>query len=42
MNGLFQAARSRARGYWNEANFIAMIYLIGSPVGRLFDQASST
>ncbi|TLF44524.1 ISL3 family transposase, partial [Halomonas urmiana] len=33
MNGLFQAARSRARGYRNEANFIAMIYLIGSPVG---------
>ncbi|PWW26837.1 hypothetical protein DFO74_1601, partial [Chromohalobacter israelensis] len=26
----------------NEANFIAMIYLIGSPVGRLFDQAKST
>ena len=32
MNGLFQAARSRARGYRNEANFIAMIFLIGSPV----------
>ncbi|MDW7749115.1 transposase, partial [Halomonas sp.] len=42
MNGLFQAARSRARGYRSEANFIAMIYLIGSPVGRLFDQAKST
>ena len=42
INGLFQAARSRARGYRNEANFIAMIYLIGSPVGRLFDQAKST
>lgn len=42
MNGLFQAARSRARIYRNEANFIAMIYLIGSPVGRLFDQAKST
>ncbi|AJY52965.1 transposase IS204/IS1001/IS1096/IS1165 family protein (plasmid) [Halomonas sp. KO116] len=42
MNGLFQAARSRARGYRNEANFIAMIYLIGSPAGRLFDQAKST
>ena len=42
MNGLFQAARSRARGYRNEANFIAMIYLIGSPVGRLIDQAKST
>lgn len=42
MNGLFQAARSRARGYRNEANFIAMIYLIGSPVGRMLDQAKST
>ncbi len=39
MSGLFQAARSRARSYRNEANFIAMIYLIGSPVGRLFGQA---
>ncbi|MDZ7851940.1 MAG: ISL3 family transposase [Halomonas sp.] len=37
MNGLFQAARSRARGYRNVANFIAMIYLIGSPVGRLLE-----
>ena len=42
MNGLFQAARSRARGYRNEANFIAMIYMIGSPVRHLFDQAKST
>ncbi|MDI5921861.1 ISL3 family transposase [Halomonas sp. LR5S13] len=42
MNGLFQAARSRARGYRNDANFIAMIYLIGSPVGYLLDQAKST
>ena len=42
MNGLFQAARSRARGYRNEANFIAMIYLIGSPVGRMLGQAKST
>ena len=34
MDGLFQAAhlRVRARGYRNEANFIAMIYLVGSPV----------
>jgi len=38
MNGLFQAARSQARGYRNEANFIAMIYLIGS----LFNQAKFT
>ena len=42
MNGLFQATRSRARGYRNEVNFIAMIYLIASPVGRLLDQAKST
>ncbi|MGM0914484.1 MAG: transposase [Pseudomonadota bacterium] len=42
MNGLFQAARSRSRGYRNEANFIAMIYLIVSPVGRTLDQTKST
>jgi hypothetical protein len=39
---LFQAARSRARGYRSVDDFIAMIYLIGSPVGRLLDQAKST
>ena len=33
MNGLFQAARARARGYRNTANFITMIYLIGAPLG---------
>jgi len=37
MNNLFKAAWSRARGYRSETNFIAMIYLVGSPVGRLFD-----
>ena len=37
-----RAARSYAHGYRSEANFIAMIYLIGSLVGRLFDQAKST
>ena len=42
MNSLFQAARSRARGYRNEANFIAMIYLIGSPVKQMFDNVKST
>ncbi|WP_374710055.1 transposase [Halomonas koreensis] len=42
MNGLFQAARSRASGYRNEANFIAMIYLIGSPVGHMLDHTKST
>ena len=42
MNSLFQGARSRARGYRNEGYFITMIYLIGSPVGSLLDQAKST
>lgn len=42
VNSLFQAARSRARGYRNEANFIAMIYLIGSLVSHLFEQSKST
>lgn len=35
MNGLFQAARARARGYRNEATFITMIYLIGAPISKL-------
>jgi transposase len=35
LNGLFQAARARARGYRNPATFITMIYLIASPVGDL-------
>ena len=42
MNSLFQAARSRARGYRNERYFITMIYLIGSPVGSMLGQAKST
>ena len=33
LNGLFQAARARARGYRNVANFITMIYLIAAPIG---------
>ncbi|SEL88115.1 Transposase [Halomonas daqiaonensis] len=40
MNSSFQASKSRTRGDRNEANFIAMIYLIGS--GHLLDQAKST
>ncbi|OLN30023.1 Mobile element protein [Desulfovibrio sp. DV] len=36
LNGLFQAARARARGYRNVANFITMIYLIAAPLGDLF------
>jgi transposase len=35
LNGLFQAARDRARGYRNVANFITMIYLIAAPIGDL-------
>ena len=37
MNGLFQAARARARGYRNEATFITVIYLIAAPLGSLFN-----
>ncbi len=37
MNGLFQAARARARGYRNTATFIAMIYLIAAPLGDLLN-----
>ena len=32
LNGLFQAARARARGYRNVANFITMAYLIAAPI----------
>jgi transposase len=39
MNGLFQAARARARGYRNDANFITMIYLIGAPITALLQGA---
>jgi len=34
---LVQAARSCERGYRNDANGIAMSYLIGSPVGCVLD-----
>jgi transposase len=37
LNGLFQAARARARGYRNTATYITMIYLIAAPLGNLFD-----
>ena len=36
LNGLFQAARARARGYRNTQTFIAMIYLIAAPLSDLF------
>jgi len=35
LNGLFQAARARARGYRNVQTFIAMIYLIAAPIDHL-------
>jgi transposase len=35
LNGLFQAARARARGYRNVETFITMIYMIGSPAGAV-------
>jgi transposase len=37
LNGLFQAARARARGYRNTATFITMIYLIAAPIGHILD-----
>ena len=37
LNGLFEAARARARGYRNTATFITMIHLIAAPLGKLFD-----
>ena len=35
LNGLFQAARARARGYRNTQTLIAMIYLIAAPLSDL-------
>lgn len=35
MNSLFQAARTRARGYRNAATFITIIYLIGAPIQEI-------
>jgi len=35
LNGLFQAARARARGYRNETTFATMIYLIAAPLGDI-------
>jgi len=38
LNGLFQAARSRARGYRNVTTFITMIHLIGAPITDLLNE----
>ena len=35
LNGLFQAARARARGYRNINTFITMIYLIAAPIEHI-------
>ena len=37
LNGLFQAARARARGYRNVTTFATIIYLIAAPLGDLFE-----
>ena len=39
LNGLFQAARAKARGYRNVEYFITMIYLIGAPITALLEEA---
>lgn len=35
-NGIFQAAKVRARGYRNDEYFISIIYLLTAPVQILF------
>ena len=42
LNGLFQAARARARGYRSAATFACIIYLIGAPIDDLLGTTSST
>ena len=37
LNGLFQAARARARGYRNVTTFATMIYMIAAPLGDYSD-----
>jgi transposase len=37
LNGIFQAARARARGYRNQFTFITMIYFIAAPLGKLIE-----
>ena len=36
LNGLFQAARTRARGYRPVTTFATIIYLIAAPLGDLY------
>ncbi|CAO0822251.1 hypothetical protein DFAR_2910025 [Desulfarculales bacterium] len=35
LNGIFQTARVRARGYRNVFTFMTMIYFIAAPLGKL-------
>ena len=42
LNGLFQAARARARGYRSAATFACIIYLIGAPITELLGETRST
>ena len=42
LNGLFQAARARARGYRSTATFACIIYLIGAPIDDLLGITGST
>ncbi|CAO0822173.1 hypothetical protein DFAR_2870010 [Desulfarculales bacterium] len=35
LNGIFQAARAKARGYLNVFTFMTMIYFITAPLGEL-------
>jgi transposase len=35
LNGIFQAARARARGYRNTATYVTVIYLLGAPLPRI-------
>jgi hypothetical protein len=32
LNGIFQAARARARGYRNTTTFVTIIYLLAAPL----------
>ena len=35
LNGIFQAAKCRARGYRNDDTFISIIYLLAAPIQNL-------
>ncbi|CAO0821779.1 hypothetical protein DFAR_2640002 [Desulfarculales bacterium] len=37
LNGIFQAARVRARGYRSVFTFITIIYFITAPLGELIN-----